>query len=139
MVAKSEIHFAPPKKPWHDDLPLKNKNNNGFNHGLQMGLKIKQEGQTAGLAHVSTYQGKPFWSSGFLSHSWLRTRFSSTHTMNVDFPDLRALRQERLGKAAKARRFPDGRKADASSGSSICVILSGSKRIDLLTFLFVYV
>ena len=33
-------------------------------------LKIKQEGQTAGFGtHVSTYQGKPFWNSGFLSHS----------------------------------------------------------------------
>ena len=45
-------------------------------------LKIKQEGQTAGfgpclhlpqvLVHVSTYQGKPFWDSGVLSHSHLQ-------------------------------------------------------------------
>ena len=29
-------------------------------------LKIKQEGKPQVLVHVSTYQGNPFWDSGFL-------------------------------------------------------------------------
>ena len=30
---------------------------------------FQQEGRPQVLVHVSTYQGKPFWKSGFLSHS----------------------------------------------------------------------
>ena len=37
-------------------------------------LKIKLESKTQDLVHVSTCQGKPFWNSGFLSHSQLACR-----------------------------------------------------------------
>ena len=33
------------------------------------GSKLTRRGKPQVLVHVSTYQGNPFWNSGFLSHS----------------------------------------------------------------------
>ena len=39
--------------------------------GIGCGSKLNRRGKPQVLVHFSTYQGDPFWNSGFLSHSRL--------------------------------------------------------------------